>query len=67
MAELVMALVRTREDVVSALKMKSMLWDRGIELSGIVVGEEDSGIIPPVFLEDMVQLKIVGYLNQRLF
>jgi hypothetical protein len=64
MVELVMALVRTKSDVVSALKMKSMLWDKGIELSGVVVGEKDDEIIPPSFLEDMIQLRIVGYLNQ---
>ncbi len=63
MAELVMALVRTKEDVVSALRMKSLLWDKGVELSGMVVREKDTGIIPPPFLEDMMQLRIVGYLN----
>jgi hypothetical protein len=63
MAELVMALMRTKADVVSALRMKSLLWDKGIELSGMVVREKDNGIIPQSFLEDMMQLRIVGYLN----
>ena len=63
MAELVMALMRTKADVVSALRIKSLLWDKDIELSGMVVREKDSGIIPQSFLEDMMQLRIVGYLN----
>jgi hypothetical protein len=63
-AELVIALVWTKSDVVSALKMKSMLWDKGIELSGMVVRrQEDNRDIPSGFLEDMVQLKIVGILT----
>ncbi len=63
MAELVMAMVRTKADVVNALRMKSSLWDKGIELSGMVVRDKDKGIIPPGFLEDMMQLKIVGFLT----
>lgn len=62
MAELLMALVRSKSDVVSALKMKSMLWGKDIELSGIILGKKDSGTIPPSFLEDIVQLRIVGYM-----
>jgi hypothetical protein len=62
MVELVMTLVRTRADVVDALKMKSLLWDKGIELSGVVVRKNESEVIPPGFLEDMIQLKVVGSL-----
>ena len=64
MAELVMAVVRTKADVVSALRMKSMLWDKGIELSGMVIKDkEDNGAIPEGFLEEMMHLKIVGFLS----
>ena len=62
MAELVMTLLRTKADVVDALRMKSLLWDKGIELSGVVVRKNESGIIPPGFLEDMIQLKVLGSL-----
>ena len=62
MAELVVALVRTKIDVVNTLKMKSMLWSKGVGLSGLVVEDDNDGI-PPSFLEDMIQLRIVGYLN----
>jgi hypothetical protein len=63
MVELVMSLVRSKSDVVNALKMKSMLWGKDIELSGIVLGKKDDGTIPPSFLEDMIQLRIVGYMS----
>jgi hypothetical protein len=60
MAELVMTLARTKSDVVDALRMKSLLWDKGIELSGMVIRNKEKGIIPPRFLEDMLDLRIVG-------
>ncbi len=64
MAELVVAMVREKSDVVSALRMKSLLWEKGIELSGMVVKkEENNGAIPLEFLEEMVQLKIIGVLS----
>jgi hypothetical protein len=63
MAELVMAMVRTKSDVVSALRMKSMLWDKGVEVSGLVVRSEDGEGIPSLFLEDMIDLKIVGFIS----
>lgn len=63
MAELVMALVRTKSDVISALRMKSMLWDKGVEVSGLIVRDEGEKVIPTVFLEDMIDLKIVGFIN----
>lgn len=62
MAELVMTLLRTKADVVDALRMKSLLWDKGIELSGVVIRKNESGFIPSGFLEDMIQLKVVGFL-----
>lgn len=62
MVELVMTLTRTKADVVDALKMKSLLWDRGIELSGVVVRKNESEAIPSGFLEDMIQLRVVGVL-----
>ena len=64
MAELVMSMIRAKADVVNALRMKSMLWEKGIELSGMVVKKDDNnGAIPAEFLEEMVQLKIVGVLS----
>lgn len=64
MAELVVALMRTKLDVVNTLKMKSMLWSKGVGLSGMVLEENDVGTIPPSLLEDMIQLRIMGHLNQ---
>jgi hypothetical protein len=64
MAELVMAVVRTKADVVSALRMKSTLWDKGIEVSGLIINKkEDNGNIPSGFVEEMMQLKILGVLS----
>lgn len=62
MAELVMTLTRTKSDVVDALRMKSLLWDKGIELSGMVVRKDEGELIPRGFLEDMIQLRVVGFL-----
>lgn len=62
MAELVMTLARTKSDVVNALRMKSLLWDKGVELSGMVIRNKEKGMIPPGFLEDMLDLRIVGFL-----
>jgi hypothetical protein len=62
MAELVMSLARTKADVVDALRMKSLLWDKGIELSGVVVRKNGGELIPRGFLEDMIQLRVVGTL-----
>ena len=58
-----MALVRTKSDVVSALRMKSLLWDKGVEVSGLIVRDEGEKVIPNVFLEDMIDLKIVGFIS----
>jgi hypothetical protein len=64
MAELVMAMIRAKADVVSALRMKSMLWEKGIELSGMVVKKDDAnGVIPHEILEELMGLRIVGFLN----
>jgi hypothetical protein len=63
MAELVMAMVRTKSDVVNALRMKSMLWDKGVEVSGLVLRNEGGEAIPSLFLEDMIDLKIVGFIS----
>lgn len=62
MTELVMTLLGTKADVVDALRMKSLLLDKGIELSGVVIRKNESGFIPSGFLEDMIQLKVVGFL-----
>jgi hypothetical protein len=61
-SELVMAIIQTKEDIVNALKKKSRLWDKGIEVDGMVVREEKEEI-PASFLEDIMQLKIVGILK----
>ena len=63
MAELVMAMVQTKSDVVSALRMKSTLWDKGVEVSGLIIREEGEKVIPSAFLEDMIDLKIVGFIS----
>jgi hypothetical protein len=60
MSELLLLLVRTKSEVVSALQMKTLLGDKGIEISGLVLKEEDSNKIPAEFLEDIMQLKILG-------
>jgi hypothetical protein len=64
MVELVMAVIRTRADVLNTLKMKSMLWNKGIEISGIILKKEEANDgIPQEFLEDMTRLKILGFLD----
>ncbi len=63
MAELVMALIRTKTDIVKALRMKSMLGNKGVEVSGLVIREKGEGAIPLGFLEDMVQLRVMGFLS----
>ncbi len=65
MTELVMVLDPKKSDVVNALHMKTRLWDNGIILSGLVLRGEDGGIVPPGFLEDMMQLKVIGSLQER--
>jgi hypothetical protein len=66
MTALVMVLNQEKSDIVTALKMKTRLWDSGIILSGLVLRGEDQGIISPAFLEDMMQLKILGCLQENL-
>jgi hypothetical protein len=64
MVELVMAVIRTRADVLNTLKMKSMLWNKGIEVSGMILRKEEANDgIPQEFLEDMTRLKILGFLD----
>lgn len=63
MTELVMLLVQTKTDVVNALKLKNFLSEKGIEVTGMVVKDKKSnGSIPLDFLEEMMQLRIVGVL-----
>lgn len=64
MTELLMVLNHEKSDVVNALQMKTLLWDNGIILSGLVLRSEDEGIIYPGFLEDMMQLKVIGSLQE---
>ena len=64
MTELVMVLDPKKSDVVNALKMKTRLWDNGIVLSGLVLRGEDDRIVSPGFLEDMMQLKVIGSLQE---
>ncbi len=59
-----MTMVRAKSDVVSALKMKSLLWEKGIMLSGMVVKKDDNnGAIPQEMLEEMMDLPVVGFLS----
>ncbi len=64
MTELVMVLDPKKSDVVNALKMKTSLRDNGIILSGLVLRGEDDRIVSPGFLEDMIQLKVIGSLQE---
>lgn len=63
MTELVMLLVRTKSDIVKALRLKALLWDKGVKPSGMVIKDNGKGAIPPGFLEDMMELEIVGFLT----
>jgi hypothetical protein len=65
MTVLVMVLDQKKSDVVNALKMKSRLWDNGVILSGMVLRGEDKGLISHRFLEDMMQLKVIGSLQEN--
>lgn len=68
MAELLISITRSKSDVVSAMKTKSLLWKKGIELSGIVLKDDDNddNPMPVKFLEDMVQLRVVGVIDELL-
>ena len=65
MTDLVMVLNHKKSDVVNALHMKTVLWDNGILLSGLVLRGEEAGIAYPGFLEDMMQLKVIGSLQEH--
>lgn len=65
MTELVIILERNKLDVVNALKIKSLLWNKGIAISGLVVRDREEGDIPSEFLEEMMKLKIVGVLQKN--
>lgn len=64
MTALVMILNQEKSDIVNALKMKTRLWDNGIVLFGLVIRGEGQGTISPAFLEDMMQLKVLGSLRE---
>ena len=64
MTALLMVLNQEKSDVVTALKMKTLLWDNGIILSGLVLRGEYEGIAYPGFLEDIMQLKVIGALEE---
>lgn len=63
MTELVMLLGQSKSEIVNALRIKTLLWDKGIEVAGLVVRNGNSGHIPPEFIEDMMRLKVVGFLT----
>lgn len=65
MTELVMLVDQKKSDVVGALKLKTQLWDNGIVLSGLVLKSRSNGIVPSVFLEEMMQLKVIGSLQEN--
>lgn len=59
-----MTLVRTKADVLSALKMKSALVNKGIDVLGMIVKKEEASVgIPLEILEDMTQMRVVGFLD----
>ncbi|MEE8402160.1 MAG: hypothetical protein V3R93_00235 [Candidatus Hydrothermarchaeaceae archaeon] len=63
MTELVMLLTQNRSDLVNALRMKSMLENKGVDVSGLVIKDKNGEHIPHVFVEDMMDLKIVGFIS----
>jgi hypothetical protein len=63
--ELVIILERNKLDVVNALRIKSLLGSKGIEISGLVVRDKEEGDIPSEFLEEIIKLKIVGVLQKN--
>ncbi|MBU2560294.1 hypothetical protein KKA03_05310 [archaeon] len=66
MTELVLMLDPIKSDVVSALKIKNLLWDNGIMVSGILLNDGDEGeVFSPELLEDMMQLRVLGSLKKR--
>jgi hypothetical protein len=66
MADLVMAIMRTKQDIVDALKKKSLLWNKGVQVNGMVVEEEEEEEIPTSFVEEMMQLKLIGVIKRVL-
>lgn len=65
MTSLVMLLVKTKSDVLNALKMKSFLAKKDIEVTGMVIQNATKGPIPSEFLEELTQLKVVGFLKEN--
>lgn len=60
-----MVLDQRKSDVVDALRIKMRLWDNGIILSGLVLKGEGAGVISPLLLEEMMQLKVLGSLQEN--
>jgi hypothetical protein len=66
MAELLMAIVKAKADIISALRLKSLLWSKGIELSGMVVRskkDDDDSSVPSEILEEIMQLRLMGKIK----
>jgi len=64
MVELTMAIMRSKADIVRALRMKSVLWKKGIELKSMVIRDDEG--IPARILEDIMRLKIIGVLKNNI-
>jgi hypothetical protein len=62
MAELILLVKRNKSEVVSALKMKAALEKTGIQPSGMFMMNDGKDPIPPEFIEDLVGLKVMGYI-----
>lgn len=56
--------VEDRGDVANALNLKCQLKKRGVILDGVVTNGAVNGELPESFLEDMLQLRVLGGLKK---
>ncbi|MFQ5800164.1 MAG: hypothetical protein ACE5HH_00390 [Candidatus Hydrothermarchaeales archaeon] len=63
MAELVIIVGQSKNGVLNALKMKSMLEKTGITVMGIITKETDDEKVPLGLVEDILKLKIMANFN----
>ncbi|RMF90130.1 MAG: hypothetical protein D6733_04635 [Methanobacteriota archaeon] len=64
MPEIVFVLRQNRADVVEALRMKAALERQGIRPYGIIMVNGEERSIPPEFVEQIMGLETVGFIDR---
>jgi hypothetical protein len=65
MSELIMLVEKRKPDIISALRMKVSLWEKGVMVSGLAVKNDGDGDIPRQMIEDMVKLRVIASLDSK--